>query len=142
MILRWYANEENIQESEGLMITIDEMEAMMAEIVEALPEELFDRLNGGVILLPDEKENKNSKNNDLFILGEYHSGGVMGRYIAIYYGSFMRLYGNLKNKKLRKKLEHTIKHEFTHHLESLAGEKDLEIEDAIKMKKYLSKYKK
>ena len=124
------------------MITIDEMETMIEEIVESLPEELFDRLNGGVILLLEEKENKNSKNNDLFILGEYHSGGVMGRYIAIYYGSFMRLYGNLKNKKIRKKIEHTIKHEFTHHLESLAGEKDLEIEDARKMKKYLSKYKK
>jgi predicted Zn-dependent protease with MMP-like domain len=124
------------------MITIDEMDAMIAEIVESLPEELFDRLNGGVILLPDEKENKNSKNNDLFILGEYHSGGVMGRYIAIYYGSFIRLYGKLKNKKIRKKIEHTIKHEFIHHLESLAGEKDLEIEDARKMDKYLSKYKK
>jgi predicted Zn-dependent protease with MMP-like domain len=132
----------SIRESEAFMITIDEMETMIEEIVESLPEELFDRLNGGVILLLEEKENKNSKNNDLFILGEYHSGGVMGRYIAIYYGSFMRLYGNLKNKKIRKKIEHTIKHEFTHHLESLAGEKDLEIEDARKMKKYLSKYKK
>jgi predicted Zn-dependent protease with MMP-like domain len=74
----------SIRESEAFMITIDEMETMIEEIVESLPEELFDRLNGGVILLLEEKENKNSKNNDLFILGEYHSGGVMGRYIAIY----------------------------------------------------------
>lgn len=36
----------------------------------------------------------------------------------------------------------TIKHEFTHHLESLAGEKGLEIDDAIKINTYLSKHKK
>ncbi len=124
------------------MITIDEMEILIEEIVERLPEDLFKGLNGGVILLPDEKENKNSQKNDLFILGEYHSGGIMGRYIAIYYGSFMHLYGHLSINRLRKKLMHTIKHEFTHHLESLAGEKDLEIDDAVKMQKYLSKHKK
>lgn len=84
------------------MITIDEMEEIIGEIVDTMPQELFKGLNGGVILLPEEKENKNSLNNDLFILGEYHSGGVMGRYIAIYYGSFMRLYGDLSVNRLRK----------------------------------------
>ena len=124
------------------MITINAMEIMIEEIIETLPEELFKKLNGGIILLPEEKENKKSIDNDLFVLGEYHSGGVMGRYIVIYYGSFIRIYGHLTAGKLQKKLMHTIKHEFTHHLESLAGEKDLEIEDARKMQKYLSKHKK
>ena len=72
-------------------------------------------------------------------MGEYHSGGGMGRYITIYYGSFERVYGNLSREALKKKLAHTLKHEFTHHLESLAGERDLEKEDERYINHYLSR---
>jgi hypothetical protein len=34
----------------------------------------------------------------------------MGRYIAIYYGSFMHVYGGLSSKALKDKLDHTLKH--------------------------------
>jgi hypothetical protein len=75
-------------------------------------------------------------NNDLFTLGEYHYSYSMGRYICMYYGSFAALYGHLPPEEFKVQLRETLRHEFTHHLESLAGEKDLEIEDERQLAKY------
>lgn len=121
------------------MITIKEMEEMLNEIAEELPQQIYKKLNGGIILLPETKQNPKRQATNLYILGQYHHGGVMGRYISIYYGSFKRVYGHLPKKELRKKLMKTLKHEFTHHLESMAGEKDLEIEDEKFIREYFEK---
>ncbi|MFA6309082.1 MAG: hypothetical protein WC677_04985, partial [Clostridia bacterium] len=75
------------------MVSIDEMEEMLDEIAMGFPPEIYKELNGGIILLPEAKPNAIS--NSLYILGEYHSGGNMGRYISIYYGSFSIIYGHL-----------------------------------------------
>lgn len=121
------------------MISIKEMEEMLNEIAEELPQQIYKRLNGGIILLPETKQNPKRQATNLYILGQYHHGGVMGRYISIYYGSFKRVYGHLPKEELRKKLMKTLKHEFTHHLESMAGEKDLEIEDEKFIREYFEK---
>lgn len=63
------------------------------------------------------------------MLGEYFSGGSLGRYIAIYYGSFTAVFGDADNADYKSELEKTLKHELTHHIESLAGEDDLDDED-------------
>ena len=60
----------------------------------------------------------------------------MGRLIRIYYGSFEKLFGYLEEEELKEKLRETLFHEFTHHLESLAGERDLEIQDAKQLARY------
>ncbi len=119
------------------MISIEEMESILDEIASGLPQEFYNELNGGIILLPEAKLNPVGKDNDLYIMGEYHSGGGLGRYIAIYYGSFERVYGHLSREGLKKQLAHTLKHEFTHHLEGLAGEDDLEEEDERYLRNYL-----
>lgn len=119
------------------MVTIDDMQKMLDDITSDFPQELFNELNGGIILLPDAKLNPVGKN--LYVLGEYNRGGILGRYISIYYGSFEKVYGYLDEKRLNEKLTHTLKHEFTHHLESLAGEKGLEIKDAEFLADYLRK---
>ncbi|HZK02732.1 MAG TPA: metallopeptidase family protein [Anaerovoracaceae bacterium] len=121
------------------MIEIDEVEKILEEIAQELPKEFYKELNGGILLLPEVKYNPAGRNKDLYIMGEYHRGGSMGRYIIIYYGSFQRLYGNLSREKLKKKLAHTLKHEFTHHLESLAGERGLEKKDEEFLREYLSR---
>jgi hypothetical protein len=51
----------------------------------------------------------------------------------------VRLFGRLNHEALKAKLIHTLKHEFIHHLESLAGERGLEIEDARFIEKYLNR---
>ena len=121
------------------MVSLDEMEEMLDEIAAGIPQEIYKELNGGIILLPEAKLNSISNKNDLYILGEYHKGGNMGRYITIYYGSFVHVYGHLGRESLKEQLKRTLKHEFTHHIESLAGERGLEIKDAQFLADYLNR---
>ena len=113
------------------------MEQMLDDIALELPQEFYKELNGGIVLLPEEKKHTNGNINELYILGEYHSGGEMGRFIAIYYGSFSQVYGYLPKEQLKQQLKRTLRHEFTHHLESLAGRRDLEIKDERDIAEYL-----
>ncbi len=121
------------------MITQDEMEIMLDEIAGTFPPELFHELNGGISLLPETKLNPHGKNEDLFILGEYHYNSVFGRLIVIYYGSLVKVYGQLPRDQMRDILISTLKHEFRHHLESLAGDRSLEIKDEAFIENYLSR---
>ena len=121
------------------LISLEEMELLLEEITLDLPREIFVKLNGGIVLLPEVKRNEKIKEGNMLILGEYHSGGNMGRYIAIYYGSFRRVFGHLNEKLFKNQLIKTVKHEFTHHLESLAGERDLEKKDDEYMARYLNR---
>ena len=118
------------------MISIEEMEEMLDEIAVEIPQDFYKDLNGGIILLPETRLHAESKENDLYILGEYHRDGNLGRFIAIYYGSFSHVYGYLSKDQLKEKLISTIKHEFRHHLESLAGERELEIKDELDIAEY------
>ena len=61
----------------------------------------------------------------------------MGNQIVIYYGSFMRLYSNAPAQKLESELRAVLRHEFRHHMENRAGERDLEIEDERWLREYL-----
>ncbi len=119
------------------MISIDEMEIMLDEVALEIPSELYEKLNGGVLLLPDTKVHPQSVGSDLYILGEYHRDNTLGRYIAIYYGSFCRVYGFLTNENMKMELMKTLKHEFRHHIESLAGDKSLERIDEDNIVGYL-----
>lgn len=110
---------------------------MMEEILQELPKEFFQELNGGVILLEEAKIHPEARSNDLYILGTYTNRTGLGRYITIYYGSFMKIYGSLSREHLKEKLRDTIYHEFTHHLESLAGFRDLTEKDREFIRNYL-----
>ena len=119
--------------------SIEEVHLMLDEISEEIPAEFFARLNEGIVLLPQHKNHPESKpNNKLYIMGEYRRS-ITGRNIVIYYGSFEQIYSGISETSLRQKLKDTLLHEFTHHLESLAGEKGLEIKDAQSMEKYRNK---
>jgi hypothetical protein len=119
------------------MMTIDEVQQVLDDLAEELPEAFYKELNGGIILLPEAKESEYSQRGDLYTLGMYHRGGGMGNYIAIYYGSFERLFSHLADEDLIKELRKTLRHEFRHHLEHLSGEDDLEVEDEIFIRNYL-----
>lgn len=121
------------------MITIDEMGAMLDEIAAEIPAAIYRELNGGILLLPQAKLHDRSVGGDLFILGEYHVDSRLGRYVAIYYGSFAQVYGGLSAEMIRGKLRDTVKHEFIHHLESMAGERDLEHSDERHLAEYLAR---
>lgn len=119
------------------MISIDEVQIILDDLAEELPQVFYKELNGGILLLPEARRSPYAKGDDLYILGEYRVSHSMGRLISIYYGSFEKLYGHVSKDELTDRLRHTLRHEFTHHLESLAGEKGLEIKDAEFINKYL-----
>jgi len=120
------------------LFTIEEINDMLDEIAAELPEEVFRDLNGGVSLLADVKKSDKDPSGGLYTLGEYRRD-QMGRYIVIYYGSLCAVHGGASEKKMRKHLRKVLTHELTHHLESMAGERDLEVEDEIDLHDYLSR---
>ena len=103
------------------MTTFEEAAKMLDEAAESLPPEIFERLNGGVNLLPARRTDQNG----LLVMGTYNVN-AMGRYVEIYYGSFRSLYRDAPPEKWRRELTKTLKHELTHHVESLAGDRSLE----------------
>ena len=116
------------------MMTFSQSEEAIAELVSELPEEILSGLNMGVVLLSDTLYDADG----LVILGQYHVDPMgLGRYVTINYGSMVESYGHLPLDSFRKKLRHVLHHELTHHLESLAGDKSLEVQDEIDRRRYL-----
>ena len=120
------------------MISIDEMQDMLDELAEELPPVFYDDLNGGILLLPGIKLSEYAQTDDLYVLGEYVRDMAMGRFIVMYYGSFERVFGHLSPEALKNQLRKTLRHEFRHHIEYLAGEDALEKEDDEYINKYLN----
>ena len=118
------------------MFSIDEINEMLDDIASELPVEIFRELNGGVSLLHETKRSSADPSGGLFTLGEYRRD-QMGRYIVIYYGSICAVHGGCSPAKMREHLKRVLTHELTHHMESLAGERDLEIKDEIELDEYL-----
>jgi len=113
---------------------------MLDDVAAQLPQEIFRELNGGVSLVPDRKRSDADPNGGLYTLGTYHRD-QMGRYIIIYYGSFCAVYPHVTKEKMREHLKDVLVHELTHHMESLAGTRDLEVKDKNFLDDYFSKKK-
>jgi len=108
---------------------------MLDDIAAELPPEVFRDLNGGVSLRPETMLSDSDPGGGLYTLGEYRRD-QMGRYIVIYYGSMRAIHGKDTAEKMRASLKSVLTHELTHHLESLAGERDLEIKDEMELEDY------
>ena len=107
--------------------TFEETQEALDQMIDDLPPDIFKGLNGGVALVPDAMYDENG----LLILGHYHVQPYgLGRYVSIYYGSMMAAYGHYGPQAFRERVKDTLYHELTHHLESLAGDRTLEKEDA------------
>ena len=120
------------------MFTIEEINDMLDEIAAQLPEGVFRELNGGVSLLAEVKKSDKDPAGGLYTLGEYRRD-QMGRYIVLYYGSLCAVHGNSSPEKMRKHLRDVLTHELTHHIESLAGDRSLEIEDEMDLDDYFER---
>lgn len=119
------------------MLTFEECQEMLTEIADGLPPAIFQGLNGGILLLPDTVPHPEKVTGNLYILGQYrYEPTGFGRYVVIYYGSFCLAHGNLSHDGQRRKLAELLHHELTHHLEHLAGDRSLEIQDAVDIARY------
>ena len=111
-----------------MILSIDEVYDILDELAQEYPEELLAQLNGGILLLEDEVPDPDAGEDD-YIMGEY-CWDEMGRYINLYYGSFVALLAEESRDVWEDELRITLRHELTHHVEGLAGERSLEHKDS------------
>lgn len=78
------------------MITFDEAAGILDDLIEELPEGVYDRLNGGVNLIEEARRNDAGD----YTMGLYHVD-EMGRYIEIFYGSLLSFLATWIRKSLR-----------------------------------------
>lgn len=118
-----------------MILSFDEAGDLLDQMAEEFPEEFYRDLNGGISLLPQAVEDPAGE--ALYIMGEY-CNDMMGRYINLYYGSFAALaeQENWTEEDWEDELYTTLTHEFTHHVEGLAGERGLEIRDQLELEQY------
>lgn len=117
-----------------MVLTIDEVYDLLDELAAEIPEALFDSLNGGVLLLEEELPDPDA-GEDVYIMGEY-CWDELGRYINIYYGSFAALLADEPREVWEDELRITLRHELTHHVEGLAGERSLERRDSEQLEAF------
>lgn len=121
-----------------MALTFEQAGDLLDQIAEEFPREFYADLNGGILLLPEAKADPDFPPGEMYIMGEY-CHDQMGRYINLYYGSFAALarLDHWTDEDWEAELYGTLAHEFTHHIEGLAGERGLEIKDA----EYLAQYR-
>ena len=123
------------------MITTEQYNNIISELLDELPEEFFRELSGGVIVsealvIPDY-----AQGNDLYTMGQYQIySGI--RQIVMFRGSFNRAHPNVDLSEAKDLLREILRHEFRHHLEYLGevhNSSSLEAEDERRKREYLSR---
>lgn len=118
------------------MVSYEECGAMLDEIADEMPVELYRELNGGVLLDRGFRMHPCAVNNDLYILGVYVRDSL-GKRIVLYYGSFVRVLKDKSKEEYYNHLKKTLRHEVLHHNEYLAGCNDLVLYDDKRIAEYL-----
>lgn len=126
-------------------MTFDEFADIAEEEIALLPEYVTEELTGGVLVDENVCLHPGRVDDDLYILGTYSSGGLYGKQIILYYGSFMAVMKSSSDETIRMQIRETLRHEFRHHLETRAGlfwQGTLIEEDAENMRKYYMRHAK
>ena len=97
------------------MISFEVFEDVTYEITDTFPEVFFRELNGGVMVREYSRLHPAALDHDLFVLGEYHHDRYLGRFIVLYYGSFVNCF-TCSDEELRVQIRKVLLHEFRHHL--------------------------
>jgi len=125
------------------MITTEQYNTIITELLDELPEEFFRVLSGGVIVSEASVIPDYAQGNDLYTMGQYQIySGI--RQIVMFRGSFNRAHPNVDLFEAKELLRGILRHEFRHHLEFLAGIHDsssLEAEDERMKWEYLSHFR-
>lgn len=124
-----------------MILSFDKVGELLDEMAEEFPQVFFDDLNGGILLLPEAKPDPDFPPGELYIMGEY-CDDQMGKYINLYYGSFVALaqVEDWTEEDWDDELYTTLAHEFTHHIEGLAGAHGLDDKDAAFMAEFLARH--
>ena len=124
------------QRKVAAVLSIDDFEKLANELYDAIPPQFLKGLSGGIII-SEEAEQRDPDLPDVYILGEYVEDPYgLGRYVVLYYGSFAALFADEPLEVWEDELWETMLHEIRHHIESLAGVNDLDIEDEIHLAEF------
>ena len=121
---------------------IDRFTTIADEEAQALPEEFYRDLSGGVVIDQKLMVSEGALADDLFTLGQYRVGPT-GRQVVLFYGTFERMFSHLSDEDYRIEIRKVLRHEFRHHLEFLGGihnSGSLEAEDARQYADYLKSH--
>lgn len=99
--------------------TFDQVADLLDEMAETFPPVFFEQLNGGILLQEEAKPDPMFPEGEVYFMGEYVQDSYLGRYINLYYGSFLASARNesWSEETWRKELYTTLAHEFTHHVD-------------------------
>lgn len=118
-------------------MTLEAYTDFASEILDTeIPPILLEGLNLGVIINPELKRSVDEPNR--IIKGQYVVNRL-GNQIILHYGTFNYLYANRPESLWQEAIRATIKHEFIHHIERLAGQDDLAKKEQIES--YIRKHK-
>lgn len=124
-------------------MTLDEFTLALEEIAGSLPAKLFEHLNGGVNIREEVLMSPDSVPEEpRYILGQYHHYRVLGRWIDLYYGSFVRSLKDADEKAWKEQMDKVLRHELRHHVEDQAGESALRDEDKRETQAYILRHQK
>ena len=101
-------------------MSFDEFADIVDDEMNLVPDYVYNELNGNVVVEDRTYLHPARVDDDLYILGTYTSDPVLGNQVRLYYGSFIATYGS-NDSAIRTQIRHTLRHEFLHHLEHLAG---------------------
>lgn len=95
-----------------------------------IPPILLRDLNLGIIVNP--KKQKDDEEKDYYIMGEYIQNEA-GNQVLLFYGSFRYFLEDESIKVWHKEIMDTIKHELIHHIEAMAGQEDLALQEDLEV---------
>lgn len=95
-----------------------------------IPTILLSDLNLGIYVSP--KKQVDDAEKDYYIMGEYIQN-ELGNQVVLYYGSFAYLLEDEPLNIWHKEIMDTIKHELIHHVEAMAGQEDLALQEDIEV---------
>ena len=121
------------------MLSYEQAQEALTDIADSFPSDIYNELTGGIIIMPEYKLSTHALGNDLFTMGDYNHD-QLGRYIRIYYGSFLKVYPGASDDELVGHMDKVLRHELLHHLEGLAGDKSLERQDEDDLENYYHSY--
>lgn len=116
-------------------LSLNQFTELAEKLVDEIPPRLCRDLNGGFVVLPEEKQDREF-HEEFLIMGEYVEDEVLGTFIVFYYGSFAAILGDEADEAWEAELRETIWHELQHHLESLAGVDDLTREELKELARF------
>ncbi len=118
-------------------MTFHEFQTLVSEMIGEIPDEFLTGLQG-VHALPEARLEPDF--HAVYRMGEYldpgpedflGAGEGLGRHVALYYGSFVRVAEGDPDFDWEAELWETLTHELRHHVESQAGDVSL-IEDDLR----------